>query len=127
MIEAVPPQLPLIVVQNVANHQPTFLLGFMAVGDEQAMSRLESASASKGFSSGRTSNDKNQTEVMILFPPNSDKSAALTLYQEALVGKFGRLVLEVTIAGVSALADGKLDTETEISVEPAATIQVPNR
>jgi hypothetical protein len=64
---------------------------------------------------------------MVMFPPGSDRSRALQLYHDARVGKFGSLKLEVTIALQSAAADGKIDMDTEVSVELPSTIIDPVR
>jgi hypothetical protein len=124
MIDAVPPPPRVVIVESASTHQPTMFLGFMAVGDEAAMIKLERAAVASGLSAGRTKNDKDETEVMVVFPPDSDVRNALPLYRKALAGEFGKLMLEVTIVPVSAAADG-IDLETEVSVEGPESIVVP--
>jgi hypothetical protein len=125
MIDGIPQQSPIVIVENAITHAPTFFFGFMGVGEEQAMSALEKAAAKLGFPAGRTKNDKGETEVMILFPAGSDSARALSLYRDALAGAFGPLKLEVTIAPGSAASDGKIDMDTEVAVEPPRTISIP--
>jgi hypothetical protein len=112
-------------VENASTHGPTFFFGFMAVGEEASMQKLENAARQTGFPAERATNDNNETEVMVLFPPGSDSRKALSLYRNATGGAFGPLKLEVTIAPLSAAADGRFNTETEITVEPSSTIVVP--
>ena len=125
MMDAMPQQSPIVIVENASTHELTFFFGFMAVGDEKAMLSLEKAAAKLGFPAGRTKNDKDETEVMILFPGGSDSVRALSLYRDASAGNFGPLKLEVTIAPGSAASDGKIDMDTEVTVEPADTISIP--
>jgi hypothetical protein len=125
MMDALPQQPHIVVVENATTHAPTFLFGFMGVGDEQAMSALEKAAMRLGFPADRTKNDKEETEVMVLFPAGSDSTRALSLYRDASAGAFGQLRLEVVIAPGSAASDGKIDMESEVSVEPPHTISIP--
>jgi hypothetical protein len=127
MIDATPPPVPVPIVENATTHEPTFFFGFMGVGDEKAMNALEAAAAMHRFPSGRTTNDKDQLEVVVLFPVGSDQRKAVALYQDAVAGRFGPLALEVTIAPMSAAADGRIDMEKEVTVEPSQTIAVPKR
>ena len=125
MMDVTPPLPPIVMVENATTHESTFFFGFMAVGGEGAMKSLETAATKNGFPTGRATNDKNQPEVMVWFPVGSDKRRAFSLYHDASSGRFGPLVLEVTIAPLSAAADGKIDMEKEVSVEPPSTIVVP--
>lgn len=125
MMDAVPQQPQIVIVENAATHEPTFFFGFMGVGDEQTMSALEKGAARLGFPATRTKNDKEETEVMVLFPAGSDSTRAFSLYRDASAGAFGRLKLEVVIAPGSAASDGKIDMENEVSVEPPNTISIP--
>jgi phage major head subunit gpT-like protein len=127
MIDAIPPLPQVVLVENAATHQPTFFFGFMGVGDEKALKALEAAAARNKFPNGRTTNDKKQLEVMILFPVGSDQRNAVALFQDASAGKFGQLALEVIIAPLSAAADGHVDMDKELSVEPPHVIVVPKR
>jgi hypothetical protein len=122
MIDAVPQQPPIVIVENATTREPTFFFG---VGDERAMTASEKAAARLGFPAGRTKNHKNETEVMVLFPAGSDSARALSLYRDASAGVFDSLKLEVTIAPQSAAADGKIDMEHEVSVESPNTIAIP--
>ena len=125
MIDAVPPLPPMVMVESASTHEPTFFFAFMAVGDESAMKALERAAAKSGFPTSRPTNDKEQTEVMVLFPPRSDSGRALSLYNDAITGRFGKLVLEVTIAPRAAGDDGNIDLDKEVTVEPPSAIVIP--
>jgi hypothetical protein len=128
MIDDAPLPVPqIIIVEDAVSHAPTMFLGFMAVGDEPAMQALEGASSAAQFPHERTKNRLDQTEVMILFPAGSDQRRAKALFQDAVSGKFGKLAVEVTVAPVAALADGKLDFDKEVSAQPPSSIIVQQR
>jgi hypothetical protein len=124
IVADVPPTPQIVIVEDAATRQPSLFLGFMAVGAEDAMRALERAAWRASIPIGRTKNDKNETEVMVLFPVGSDRRVATSLFQEALSGKFGKLKLEVTVAPQSAFADGKLDFDNEVTAEPPESIIV---
>ena len=99
------PSPSLIGVERAQDHAPLIMLGFMAVGDEPSLSALESAATFGGLKHGRTKNDRDETEVMVMFQPGSSRTSSLKLYRDARAGKFGGLRLEVTIVPVSAAVD----------------------
>jgi hypothetical protein len=125
MIDAVRPLPPIVMVESATTHEPTFFFAFMAVGDEGSMKALERAAARSGFPTSRPTNDKGQTEVLVMFPPRSDSRRALSLYNDAIIGKFGKLGLEVTIAPRAAWDDGNIDLDKEVTVEPPSMIAIP--
>jgi hypothetical protein len=127
MMDAANQAPPVVIVQNARTHEPTLLFGFMAVGDEASMRKLEDAAKRAHLPAERTTNDKSQTEVMVIFPTGSDTRKALSLYRDAMAGAFGPLELEVTIAPLSAAADGKIDPDKEITVDSPNTIMLPQR
>jgi hypothetical protein len=126
VFEAVPVAPPVIVIQEVRSNEPAMLLGFMAVGSEADMARLEARGTSLKFPAGRATNDRNEPEVMIMFPPGTDHSAGLQLYREALAGKFGKLKLEVVIITKSKAQDG-IDMEKDPSAVDPSSIRIPSR
>jgi DNA-binding transcriptional regulator PaaX len=97
----------------------------MARGYEHSKATLEQAAADRRFPTQHASNDQNQDEVMIVFPPGSDSRRALSFYRDAIAGKFGALAVEVVITPTSAVADGHLDMESEVTAEPPSAILIP--
>lgn len=127
MIMDVPPAPPaLVIVEAARDRSPLIMLGFMAVGSEGSMSALEAAAGKAGFRAGRTSNDRGEAEVMVVFAPGSSPSGAWSLYRAAQEGRFGPLRLEVTIVPVALAADG-IDLDTEVTVEDPAHIAGPRQ
>jgi hypothetical protein len=126
MFEAVPAPPPVIFVQEVRSNEPAMLLGFMAVGPEADMARLETRATNLKFPAGRATNDKNEPEVMVMFPPGTDHSAGLQLYREVLAGKFGKLKLEVVIITKEKAQDG-IDMDKDPSAVDPSSIRIPNR
>jgi hypothetical protein len=117
------PSPSLIGVERAQDHAPLIMLGFMAVGDEPSLKALESAADLGGLKHGRTKNNRNETQLTVLFPPGSSRASSLNLYRAARAGKFGPLRLEVTIVPVSAAVDG-IDLE-KVSIEPPGYIAEP--
>ena len=95
------------------------------MGSEDAMTKLEKRASELRFPSSRPKNDKGETEVMIVFPPNSDHRAGLQLYRDALSGKFGSFALEVVIITHAKASDG-IDFKEDPSVEPTTSIVIPS-
>lgn len=126
MLEAVPVAPPVIFVQEVNSNEPAMLLGFMAVGSEADMARLEARATNLKFPAGRATNDKHEPEVMIMFPPGTNHSAGLQLYRDALAGKFGKLKLEVVIITKKKAQDG-IDMEKDPSAVDPSTIRIPSQ
>lgn len=125
MMDAVPVTQPFIIVEEVSSHQPALFLGFMAVGPDDAMAKLEKRAANLKFPTSRPKNDRDQTEVMILFPPGTDHRAGLQLYRDALAGQFGNFQLEVVIIPKRAASDG-VDLDKDPSIGPPSSIAVPS-
>ena len=126
MIDAVAPPTPLIIVEEARSHQPAILLGFMAVGAEGDMVRLETRAGQLQLPASRAKNDKDQAEVMIMFPPGSDQKAGLQLYRDTLDGKLGALKLEVIVITKERAADG-IDIDKDATAEDPSFIEVPSR
>jgi hypothetical protein len=125
MLDALPPPpQPIIIVEEAKSHQPAIFLSFMVVGAAADMARLEKRAAELKLPTGRTNNDKGEEEVMIMFPPQTDRAAGLQLYRDALGGKYGALKLEVVLISREKAADG-IDMDTDASVEDPSYILVP--
>ena len=126
MLEALPVAPSVIFVQEVKSNEPAMLLGFMAVGSEADMARLKTKATNLKFPVGRATNDKNEPEVMIMFPPGTDHPTGLQLYRDALSGKFDKLKLEVVIITKKKAQDG-IDMEKDPSAVDPSTIWIPSQ
>lgn len=124
MLDAVATPPPLIIVEEAASHQPAIFLGFMAVGSETDMIKLEERASQLKFPARRATNDRNEPEVMIMFPPGTDHRAGLQIYRDALGGRFGPLKLEVVIISKEKAKDG-IDLEKDASAESPSFITIP--
>jgi hypothetical protein len=114
----------MIVVERAQDHAPLIMLGFLAVGGEASLKALQSAAISVDLENGRTSNNRNEIEVMVLFRPGSSRSSSLDLYHDAQAGKFGALRLEVILVPLPATGQG-VDLDRDASAEPPSYISDP--
>ena len=124
MFDAIPVPPPLIIVEEASSHQPTIFLGFLAVGSEANMVKLQERATSLRLPVTRSVNDKEEDGVMVMFPPGSDHLAGLQTYRDALSGRFGKLKLEVMIITKEKAQDG-IDLGTDASAEPPSAIVIP--
>ena len=125
-MDMLPPSSPsLVIVQRAQDRSPLILIGFVAVGSDKDMQALEDAAQSMGLSSvGYTKNDRDETEIVVIFPPGTARAASLDLYHQAKEGRFGALQLGVMTVPLAAASDG-IDMATEASVSSPSFIEEP--
>jgi hypothetical protein len=126
MVDAVPSPPPLIFVHETRSDQPAIFLGFMAVGASADKAKLEKRATELKFPVGNTTNDKDEPELMVMFPPGTDHSAGLQLYRDAVAGKFGALKLEAMIITKDKASDG-IDVDQDATAVPPAEIRLPGQ
>lgn len=104
-----------------AEAKPSVLIGFLGTGTEAEMQKLEAAAQDKGFSHGRSKNNKGEAEVMVLVRDDVDPAGFWPFYRDALGGKFGRLAYDVIVAPRTANPDAK-DYLESARVYPSSSI-----
>jgi hypothetical protein len=109
-----PPQACGIVVPAAATGVSTCFIGLAIHGDREALEALLTGAAKRNIR-GKILEGEAPLEAMITFDA-VDKSAALSLFRDAVAGRFGQLKVEVVVAPASGATDG-LDMDSEITVE----------
>jgi hypothetical protein len=125
MIDApLPPTPPVLIgVEAAKDGTPLVLLGFLAFGSKDDLERLRKSAAAVGLDSERIPTDGQLREAGVMFPPGTDRAAALGLYHRARDGEFGPLKVEVVVVAQSAARDG-IDFDREVSaVLPGAIVE----
>ena len=113
----------LIGVLAAKDRSPLILLGITAMGSDASLAAVESQARAAHFKAERLPRD-NREETMVIFPPNSSRSLAVSLLRRAEAGEFGKLELEVVVVSPAAAADG-IDFDTEVTAEPVDYIVPP--
>jgi hypothetical protein len=109
-----PPQACGIVVPAATTGVSTCFIGLAIHGDRPALEALLTGAAKRDIR-GKILEGEAPLEAMITFGA-VDRSAALSLFRDAVAGRFGRLKVEVVVAPASGASDG-LDMDGEITVE----------
>jgi hypothetical protein len=109
-----PPQACGLVVPVAVTHVPTCFIGLAIHGDRAALEALLAGAAKRNIR-GKILEGEAPLEVMITFA-DVDRSAGLSLFRDAVAGRFGQLKVEVVVAPASGAHDG-LDMDGEITVE----------
>ena len=108
-----PPQACGVIVPAAETRVPTCFIGLAVHGERRALEAFLMAASLKSVR-GKILEGGEPLEAMVSFA-GADKSAAFSLLQDSVGGRYGLLKVEVVVAPVSAAADG-LDMDNEIVV-----------
>jgi hypothetical protein len=109
-----PPDACGIIEQAAANGAATCFIGLAIHGEREELEAFLTGAAQRQIQ-GKILEGEIPLEAMVTFA-GADRSAALSLFHDAVAGRFGQLKVEVVVAPASGASDG-LDMDGEISVE----------
>ena len=119
--QQVAPAPGMVIVERVKDHEPLFLMGFVAFGVDEDLARLDKAAAVQQLKTARVPNADGQLESMVFFTPGMPRTAAMQLFHDATGGKYGKLRVEAMIVSVKDAADG-IDYDKEVYMLSPDTI-----
>jgi hypothetical protein len=126
VLDAAPPPTNVIVVESTPNHSPLVMMGFAVIGHDSSLAKVEAAATKVGLPSQRMPGPTNGVEVAIVFPPASARSAALSLYHDAVNGKFGKLNTEVMVVPLAVYQRGEDIGDAAQAVSPDFIVDPKN-
>jgi hypothetical protein len=122
MIDApLAPPPAMIGVEAAQDGTPLVLLGFLAFGSKGDLEKLRRSAATLGLKAEPIETDGRSRESGVMFPPGTDRAAALGLYRRARDAGFGPLKVELVVIAQSAIRDG-IDWDKEVSAVPPGAI-----
>jgi len=120
MVSTPPPTPPgIVIVESAPNRSPLVMMGFSVTGSEDSLRKIEAASHSAGLPSARLPGPDADKEVAVVFPPSGSRSADLSLYHDAMNGRFGRLVVEAMVVPLAVYQAGQDIGDAAQAVSPS--------
>lgn len=104
-----------IIIYNNATNEPLIMVGFVAWGAPEDLEKLEVAAKAGGYPGGRI--EQEEPETMVIFKQDALRGPSLTLYRDAVRGKYGKLRVELLIVRKEDAADG-IDGEELRKLDP---------
>jgi hypothetical protein len=113
-----------VIIKGPSDSQDWMVLAVMATGPEAEKAKFEAAAEAKGYKPGRSKNNKDEDEVMIVILPTANRADFLKFYSEARAGKYGKLTFDIAITPWAAVKE-KRDFIDEARVYAAEAVTVP--
>jgi hypothetical protein len=119
MVSAPPPPPPsIVIVESAPNRSPLVMMGFSATGSEDSLQKIEAASKTAGLQSARLPGPDASTEVAVAFPPSGSRTVDLSVYHDALNGRFGKLAVEAMVVPLAIYQAGQDIGDAAEAVSP---------
>lgn len=120
MVSTPPPSPPgIVIVVSAANRSQLVMMGFSVTGSEESLQKIESASNNAGLQSARLPGPNVSREVAVVFPRSGSRSADLSLYHDAMKGRFGTLTVEAMVVPLAVYQAGQDIGDAAQAVSPS--------